>query len=777
LPGNIRAIGPAIYYAQGISFDNDDNAIISIQGTGDVKRITPLGNQTPIIQGLTDPHQNAVDSLGNIYVTNTGAGQLVKFSTTAGREILLTGLTDPQGLAFDSQDNLYIASNLDRKVFKYSSGILEEFVDISDYPFQISINSLDNIYVLGGQQGIVTIVHPVTKNKTVVIPNDSWNLLKAHGTSALSSLGNKLIGKGFKQMRVGDMRRFVKAYKRAKYGEKMTGGARLGKKELVSMMKPMMEDDDLDEMVGGSVWTDFVKEFSSRHSLKYACSLSKYKEPLKKAYKLKKEGKDWYSPLKETREMSVGMEGGNKWTDFVKDYAKKYDTTYGCALSDMGTKNAYKLFKDGQPWYFPKTKEMDTQTDFVEPEPVKAPEDIKPLVGRIEEKLVKLEEMGRKKGAVHYDARGIVGSIAFVNLMKKYGGKCIVSGVVDSRDKIRVGFELDSRSGFSTILYDTKYPELGKQLKECVDRGVKLICIPLTIYLNKAQDAHANMIVYRPFQRLVERFDPHGSVIDYDTKVNDSINRQLKKLFEKELQPWIGEVRFKDAEDICPSSKGFQALEGQLEQLAQEGGGFCMMWSNFLAEMTLLNPMKPTKEIVDEVFELTKRDPSYVKSVIRGYTVEVESELDTLLKTLGKSGFSFESGDATKLEKERKDFEPWLLSIIFETKQQSEPQGQYDKLPPKMKKEKEKKEKDYEEKLKSFTKEQLNNLMSLYGVKLEPMSKEDMITNIVFLYNTGEMKKYGASSIKDIDRIIAEKLHKKEGAYKHGLAKDGYFTK
>ena len=202
-----------------------------------------------------------------------------------------------------------------------------------------------------------------------------------------------------------------------------------------------------------------------------------------------------------------------------------------------------------------------------------------------------------------------------------------------------------------------------------------------------------------------------------------------------------------------------------------------MMWSNFLAEMTLLNPMKPTKEIVDEVFELTKRDPTYVKSVIRGYTVEVESELDTLLKTLGKSGFSFESGDATKLEKERKDFEPWLLSIIFETKQQSEPQGPYDKLPPKMKKEKEKKEKDYEEKLQSFTKEQLKNLLLLYNIRFEPMSKEEMITDIIFMYNMGEMKKNGASSIKDIDRIIAEKLHKKEGAFKVGLAKDGYFTK
>jgi hypothetical protein len=144
-----------------------------------------------------------------------------------------------------------------------------------------------------------------SKNKVVTIPSNTFNFLKAHGTSALSSLGNKLIGKGLKGgrfnpkgLRVGEMRKFVKAFKKAKYGENWTGGAKYGKKELADLIKPMLEDDDIDEMVGGSIWTDFVKEFSAKHSLKYACSLSKYKEQLKKAYKLFKEKKEWYEPMK-----------------------------------------------------------------------------------------------------------------------------------------------------------------------------------------------------------------------------------------------------------------------------------------------------------------------------------------------------------------------------------------------------------------------------------------------------------------------------------------------
>jgi hypothetical protein len=145
---------------------------------------------------------------------------------------------------------------------------------------------------------IVSALSPFqfSKNKIITIPG-SWNPLQAHKPSALSYFGNKLLGKGFRQMRVNDMRKFVKAYKKEKYGEKMVGGAKIGKKELVEMIKPIMEDDDLDELIGGNVWTDFVKEFSARHSLKYPCTMSKYKEPLKKAYKLKKAGKEWFESM------------------------------------------------------------------------------------------------------------------------------------------------------------------------------------------------------------------------------------------------------------------------------------------------------------------------------------------------------------------------------------------------------------------------------------------------------------------------------------------------
>ena len=35
----------------------------------------------------------------------------------------------------------------------------------------------------------------------------------------------------------------------------------------------------------------------------------------------------------------------NRWTEFVKDYAKKHNQSYACALSDPKTKAAYNALK------------------------------------------------------------------------------------------------------------------------------------------------------------------------------------------------------------------------------------------------------------------------------------------------------------------------------------------------------------------------------------------------------------------------------------------------
>jgi len=706
-----------------------------------------------------------------------------------------------------------------------------------------------------------------SKNKVVTIPSDNLDFLKAHGTSSLSRFGNKLIGKGFKQMRVGDMRKFVKAFKRTKYGETWTGGAKFNKKQLTELIKPMLKDDDIDEMVGGSIWTDFIKDFSSKHGLKYACSLSKYKEPLKKAYKLFKDKKDWFEPMKidviggtdtpiaekpksepksepnikmvvEEKEIPVYNEdrdnmslrqnlletfsanklkafllgqhsyqakegssvkdlaldiilieaglpprnstpvskakgsgvlsGGNIWTDFVKDYAKSYNTTYGCALSDGGTKSAYKLFKDGKEWYFPKVSAtIETQTDdFIELKPTEAPVNIEPVINRIEEKVKALEALGAEKGAVSYDSSTIITDIAFVNLLKKYGGKCVVNNIMKTNG-IDLGIDINNSPSKSNILIEEYYKRLGESLRDCINRGVKVICIPLGLKFGTSSTGHANMLVYRPFKRLVERFEPHGQAFGGSMVDNTSFNKQLRQLWETDLKPYIGDVRFREPDEICPNPKGFQSLEGQLRGLSSEGGGFCSMWSFFLAEMTFINPDKSTKEIINEVFDITEKEPAYLKSVIRGYVVEVEQGLDELLKVMGKGGFSFK-GKGTKspylkLAGSSKEFEAWILSVAFDSGKYSEAPPQFEPLPDVMLKDKSdetKLKETYLNKITGLTIKQLTNIYSLYGLKGHTGKKTDLAYNLVNKLFNGSLAKYGATGLDDLDVILEEQLYK-----------------
>lgn len=952
-----------------------------------------------------------------------------------------------------------------------------------------------------------------SKNQTVTIPG-GFDLLKAHKPSALSYLGNKLIGKGYKQMRVGDMRKFVKAYKREKYGEKMTGGARLGKKELVSMMNPILEDDDLDEMVGGSVWTDFVKEFSARHGLRYGCALSKYKDPLKKAYKLKKEGKDWvedlvidqvdkgantqkivkFEPMEEatmdtspkpkniivkpaepkpdakftrkpvkewirdrrnelrelstedlyktllnlglyidfekttklptnltekededvrrtcindiineegmqlygdfepirtkievypkrkakgskltdrkskpiipraddidldeegtlkervkarkenemvdmeykpkmTREMRFqmekalrestkhlpplrskredeliaqqvpalkgilkglkekttglkrqdiidlilkreglvkgavfddfndykrleeqykirrdssflldgltltnvrvllsrlrndlkeakkagdsrkignaktdidrytkelkqleqltkddqylikkynklkgGMVGGNRWTDFVKDYAKKENTTYMCASSNPKTKEAYKLFKEAKPRQkkevafvpleevFP-TEIIQKKITIQKPKPIPAPVNIKPVVSRIEEKVKELEKLGREKGATAYDSNVLMLSVAFVQLMKKYSSKCIVVNVNKVSVYVNVGVDLNINPKLTAII-----PErLGKSLKKCLDNGADMIVIPLGLEWNNLPTGHANMLIYRPLQKQVERFEPHGREYRTNSADDKSINDQLKQLFEVDLKPFIGEVRYREPVTICPSVDGFQNLESSVKGLKEEGGGFCGLWSIFLAEMTMLNPEKSTKEIIDEVLDITKREPAYLKSLIRGYVRQVETGLDELIKTLGKPGFKYrDKKSSNAIYRLKTKLNEWLLETMFEVPDPALIQS-------------------YKDKLKFLSKKEVNEIYDIYSQNRCIKKVDACINNIVDLLAKGVLYPFGATGLKDIDVILRDRLYDREvrrlsPEFKYtlyGLAMKGYFS-
>jgi len=352
---------------------------------------------------------------------------------------------------------------------------------------------------------------------------------------------------------------------------------------------------------------------------------------------------------------------------------------------------------------------------------------------------------------------------------------------------MRVGITINTNPKETKMRLGTFYTRLGEELKDCIKRGIKIICIPLSLHFGKKREGHANMLIYRPFKRIVEHFEPHGqSFAPNDIryiKDNESIQKQLIQLFEKDLTPFIGEVRYRRPDELCPDTRGFQSLEGELEGLKSEGGGYCSMWSLFLTEMILINPDKSTKNIISEVLDVTKREPAYLKNIIRGYVIEIEKELDTLLKMLGEKGFTFKVKNNKIADEPFKlggELEKWLLSSIFSINKDIEEVPDYEPLPdttliPEDKTEKLKEK--YYNKIKSLTKEDFRAIYDLYGLQLPDRTLKELPLVYILQIRRGVLDQYGSRGLKDIDIILNEELHKKKGAYKVGLAQTDYFNK
>lgn len=339
---------------------------------------------------------------------------------------------------------------------------------------------------------------------------------------------------------------------------------------------------------------------------------------------------------------------------------------------DAGDQGGFQVFEAEKD---PEDIEVPTPTPAV---------NIEKAVINVDAKIQELIAEGEKHGlGVVYEPHGIIGTLVYLHLLEKYSNNCAVittdTAKIVTRLNASIAYEgIPLRTDWKTYPdYMVKY--LGETLQGCINRGIDLILVPLDVmfYNNKGikQDAgHANVLVIRPLIRVAERFEPHGAEYGNSEKTDKIFNKALKILVEDQLTQYIGEFKFRTPEDICPNSKGFQSFEGkhQPELLRKEGGGFCMMWSCFLMELVLLNPDYSTKQIIDEAFRITNKEPKALKDLIRGYVKACENMLDQLLKNVAGEEFKFvpKSSHITKtasdkLRNHKTLLQNYALAVIF----------------------------------------------------------------------------------------------------------------
>jgi len=277
----------------------------------------------------------------------------------------------------------------------------------------------------------------------------------------------------------------------------------------------------------------------------------------------------------------------------------------------------------------------------------------------------RLEDTGKKvKDPIYRNGRYI--AFIYIYLIKKYAASCSI---------FNDPFRLQGSS--AAINYDinkkllSSPTNLGEQMRECVLRGSELIFI--TLYMYAIKGAHVNLLIYRPFKKVVERYEPHGQETGWGDSVYSEydLNKQLKELFEQRVQPIMKEYTpvFRTPFEVCPAHKnGFQGIEGLLPPNKKEAG-FCQLWTMFLMETILLNPTLNTQSIIEDCIKIGKNDPTYFKNLIRGYLQQVAREIKLYLIQI-KVDIGTEEGHNALAQMNIEDL---VNQTMAETKKQNKP--------------------------------------------------------------------------------------------------------
>jgi len=132
--------------------------------------------------------------------------------------------------------------------------------------------------------------------------------------------------------------------------------------------------------------------------------------------------------------------------------------------------------------------------------PANGPQNISPAVARIKAKCEAFKKIGRKLSKSPFVGNKMIGEINYILLMKKHNVSCIIKNNRAAGIDSILGLGIPVFNGLHAILPE----DLGTQLRGCIQRGNRTIVIPIGL------PGHANLLIYRPTLKKVERFEPHG---------------------------------------------------------------------------------------------------------------------------------------------------------------------------------------------------------------------------------------------------------------------------
>jgi sugar lactone lactonase YvrE len=141
-------------------------------GTGPVYTYDTTYSNIVLATGFLNAQCVALDSSGNLYVTNEGTGTVLKITSSGAVSTIISGLDVERGIAIDAQGNLYVANSTNGS-FCYIEKISPQGVTdtLTSVPSEVSALTLDgagNIYASAvGAEAVVLKISPLGATTTL----------------------------------------------------------------------------------------------------------------------------------------------------------------------------------------------------------------------------------------------------------------------------------------------------------------------------------------------------------------------------------------------------------------------------------------------------------------------------------------------------------------------------------------------------------------------------------------------------------------------------------
>ena len=232
----------------------------------------------------------------------------------------------------------------------------------------------------------------------------------------------------------------------------------------------------------------------------------------------------------------------------------------------------------------------------------------------------------------------VIDTLFYLYLFNKYKQNCLIK-YKGASSKNSLGLELQIKTNLSRTeysVYEKHLQMVSIKLSECIEKNPDSIVIPL--YIKKSNGGHANILIYRKKDNVIEHFEPHGSkMITRDPQNNQLIQTQLN-LFIAMLNDQLKKnnkppVNLIPSNTVCPYIYGLQGLEEKASQkkTALEGGGYCAAWSMFFTELVLKNPTIPSNELLNIILNKFNKDIEKQRTYLRNRTDNFIANYDTII--------------------------------------------------------------------------------------------------------------------------------------------------